>query len=619
MIKYPNIASEFVSLVHYCRWNESKGRRENWEEVTERVINWLKSKEHLSKVPTKVWKKIEDGLLNFSVMPSMRLVATAGPAADSNNICLYNCSYLPIDTLESFSELMYILMHGSGVGYSVEKENVNKLPEIKHCTGIMRDEYTVEDSREGWMKAILFGLQTWYAGEDVEYNFGKVRPKGAPLKTMGGTASGPEPLKKLLEDVKKIILNAVGRKLKTIECHDICCMIASCVVMGSKRRSACISFSDFDDDEMRDAKHIPFPSYRYMSNNSAVYKDKPQSAKFMKEWAELAMSGTGERGIYIEQERNGHKLRTNPCGEILLRPNEFCNLSEAVIRPGDDIDDLVEKVKTATWLGCIQATFTNFPNLRPIWKQNCEEERLIGVSLTGQMDNSEILTEEVLKQLRKTVEKVAKHACKILGINFSAALTAVKPSGTVSQLVNSSSGCHARYAPHYIRRYRINTSDPMFHMMCDQGMEWFPEVGQTKDNCSTAVFEFPIRAVADNMIYRSQMNAIDQLNWYLKLQDNWCSHNTSITIYVPDSEWLKVGSEVYDKWGRINGVAFFPLDEHNYPLAPYEEITSERYLEMLENFPRLDFTKLGEYEKISGDTTKTSREFSCSGDRCELK
>ena len=577
-------------------------------------------------VPQKVWGKIRDGMDHFNVMPSMRIAATAGPAAQRDNVCCYNCAYEPIDGLQSFSELMFILMSGTGVGFSVEKENVEKLPAVMNPTGKVRDDYVIEDSREGWAKAFLFGLETWFAGETVVFDYSRIRPYGSPLKAMGGRASGPEPLKRLFDETEKLIRHAAGRKLTPLECHDICCRVAANVISGGKRRSAMISFSDLDDDEMRHAKDYPVPVYRYMSNNSAVYKKKPNSADFMKEWAALATSGTGERGILNVsdlksvcpmREFKGNE-RTNPCGEIILRPYEFCNLSEVVVRPKDDISDLVEKVKTAVWIGVIQSTFTHFPFLRDKWRKNCEEERLIGVSLTGQMDNHDILTPEVFKQLRKVAERTAKQAAKRLGINMPRAYTCTKPSGTVSQVVNSASGCHPRWSRYYIRRYRIAKSDPLFLMLRDQGLPFKPEVRQTRDNFTTAVFEFPVKSPRKSVL-RNEWNAIKQLDWYRRVQKNWSTHNVSITIYVKDDEWLKVGSYVYEHWDEIVGISFFNYNGGKYELAPYQEITKEQYNKMVARFPTLDFTQLWKYEKITGDTTRASQEFACAGSSCDIR
>lgn len=990
-VTYPNVASEFVALRSYCRWLPELNRRETWEEVVARVVNFLKTEtRHADRIPNKVWTSIEEGMLSFNVMPSMRLVATAGQAAKKDNVCLYNCSYLPIDSIKSFSELLYILMCGTGAGFSVENENVEKLPIIKYPSSQRRDDYIIEDSREGWAKAFQFGLETWYAGEEVHFDYSHLRPYGAPLKTMGGRSSGPDPLKALMEFSRDIILNAQGRRLSSLECHDVCCKVAEVVVVGGTRRSAMISFSDLDDNQMRDSKNFPIPPHRFMANNSAVYKNKPDTITFLKEWSALAESGSGERGIInvsnlsqickdrkftkdmrfnpcvtgdtwiitsngsrqvkdliltpftaivngnearsdkgfwstgvksvfevktkkgfkvkltdnhkllkynfkeapdqwtevkdlkvndsiclsdhdlrrlypynhnrdekeqgwilgslvgdgtfteeiacldywgetapilanralelidkhlkhrsdlgitnqvqdgklrvgcvgvkdlaqkydivkgnkfitdkVEQAsksfkigflrglfdadgsvqgsqtkgcsirlnqsnlellertqrmlsslgilstiypnrktecwklmpdgkggqqyywcKDNHELvisnqnigvyanligfedsnkqlklegllnnykrtpnwqefvdeiesitlvgeeevydctiegvhefcangiRSHNCGEIILRPYQMCNLSEAVIRENDDIGDLVEKVTTATWLGVIQGTFTHFPFLRPEWKKNCEEERLIGVSLTGQLDNPEILSEQVLKQLKKVVIKIAKHASEILKVNTPKAYTCTKPSGTVSQVVDSASGCHPRYSKFYIRRYRISSSDPLFHLMRDQGIDYKPEAGQTEDNATTMVVEFPIKA-PDKAITTKSWTSMDQLNWYLKVQKNWSTHNVSNTVYVKRDEWIKIGAWVYDHFDEIVGISFLPLDDHKYELAPYEEIAEEKYNSLVKKFPKLDFSVLGEYEKLAGDKTEAAKTYACSSkEGCELK
>lgn len=626
-VKYPSIASEFVALRSYCRWLPEENRRESWLEVTQRVVEFLKSEtRHSDRIPNRVWTAIDESMLSFNVMPSMRLVATAGAAAKRENLCIYNCSYIPIDSILSFSELMYILMCGTGAGFSVETENVERLPTIKHPTAIRRDDYAVEDSREGWAKALQFCFETWFAGEDVIVNFKNIRPYGAPLKTIGGRASGPEPLKECLEFAKQVITSAAGRKLKPIECHDICCKIAEVVVAGGTRRSAGISFSDIGDREMRDAKTNSFPVHRHMANNSVVFTERPDTITFLKEWAALAESGTGERGIVnvgnLDQICKDRKFtkqhRLNPCGEVILRPYQLCNLSEAVVRSDDDLEDLVEKVKTATWLGVIQSTFTHFPYIRKEWRHNAEEERLIGVSLTGQLDNPKILTEEVLRQLKKVVIKTAKHAAGILGISTPKAYTTTKPSGTVSQVVDSASGCHPRYAKYYIRRYRISKSDPLFQLMVNQGMPYKPENGQTEDNFTTAVFEFPMKS-PDKAITRNEWDSMKQLEWYLHIQKNWSTHNVSNTVYVKEDEWLKVGNWVYEHFDDIVGISFLPFDNHKYDLAPYEEIDEDKYLKLLKQFPKLDFTKLVDFERATGDTTEAAKTLSCTGDRCELR
>jgi ribonucleoside-diphosphate reductase alpha chain len=443
---------------------------------------------------------------------------------------------------------------------------------------------------------------------------------------MGGRASGPDPLKELFEFAKKMIFDAKGRKLNSVEVSDICCKIAEVVVVGGTRRSALICFTDLDDELMRQYKDFPIPPHRYMANISAVYTNKPDTRIFLREWSSIAESGSGERGIFnvsnLEQickDRTFNKdMRCNPCGEVILRPRQFCNLSEAVIRSNDDIGDLIEKVKTATWLGVIQSTFTHFPYIRELWKKNCEEERLIGVSLTGQLDNPEILTEQILKQLKKTVIKTAKHASDILGINSPKAFTVVKPSGTVSQVVDSASGCHPRYAKFYIRRYRISKADPLFQLLRDQGVPCIPEVGQTEENATTMVLEFPIKS-PDKCITVENWSSLDQLKWYLKLQKNWSTHNVSNTVYVKDCEWIKVAAWVYENFEDIVGITFLPYDSHTYKLAPYEEITEEKYIVINKQFPRIDFSVLDEYEKLSGDKTEAAKMLACVSGACELK
>lgn len=629
-VEFPNIASEFVALTHYCRWIPEENRRETWAEVIDRVVEFLRTNtEGVDSIPAKVWHEIRSGMSTFNVMPSMRLVATAGPVAARDNSCIFNCCYLPLDSWQSFSELLFLLMCGCGVGFSVEQENISKLPVIKPSTGSMRDDYIIEDTREGWAMALLFGLETWANGEDVVFNYEKIRPYGAPLKMMGGRASGPGPFKDLMKKTKEIICGAKGRKLTSLECHDICCFVAQGAIMGGKRRSAMISFSDVNDMEMRQAKDFTrgvIPTHRYMANNTAVFKTKPTSALFMQEFSALALSGSGERGILNvsslknfcpDRELKGTE-RTNPCGEIILRPFQMCNLSEVVVRSTDDISDLVEKVKTATWIGVIQSTYTHFPFLRSRWARNCNEERLIGVSLTGQLDNPEILSANVLKQLRTVVERTAKHAAGKLGINTPAAYTTTKPSGTVSQVVDASPGVHPRWSSYYIRRYRIAKSDPLFQMMVDQGMPFSPESGQSKTNFTTAVFEFPVKSPKTS-VFKDSWGAMEQLEWYKKVQLNWSTHNVSNTVYVKDDEWLKVGSWVYENWESMVGISFFPFDGGKYELAPYEEIDEEKYNKMLAAFPKLDFSKLGDYEKKTGDTTTAAQEMACSAGQCDVK
>ena len=625
--EFPNVASEFVTLTHYSKWVEEKKRRETWDETVTRVVTFLKDEtQNSDKIPARTWNKIESAMLAFEVMPSMRLVATAGPAAKRDHTCMYNCAYSPIDSLEAFSELMFMLMCGTGVGFSVEKVNIRKLPTVSLPTPVSRGEYVVDDSREGWADAFLFGLNLWFAGESAVFDFSKIRPYGARLNTMGGRASGPGPLIDLFKAAKDIIRGAEGRQLTSLEVHDICCLVASNVIMGGKRRSAMISFSDLEDSPMRDAKDFSLghvPTYRYMANNTAVYTEKPSSADFMKEFAVIASSGSGERGIFNLEaamaanpdRKPDREVRSNPCGEVALKPSQFCNLTEIVVRADDDVDSLVRKAKTAAWLGVIQASFTKFPYLRNKWKKTCEDERLLGVSITGQMDNTELLTPEILASLKEVVRKTARHAAKIVGIAEPASFTCTKPSGTVSQVVDSSSGVHPRWSDYYIRRYRIAVSDPMFALLVDSGMKWKPEVGQRRRDCTTAVVEFPVKS-PDGSKTRHTWNWRDQFDWYLRVQKNWSTHNVSNTIYIPQDSWLDIANEIYRHWGDVVGLTLLPFDGGVYDLAPYEEITKDEYDTAVEAMPELDFERLGMFE--IEDTTTFSREFACSGGVCDI-
>lgn len=663
-------AQRFVFMRTYSRWIEEKQRREiSWEETAERYLNFMFGK-FGDKVPKSVQSLIREKVLSLETVGSMRAVWAAGPALDEDNTTGYNCSYLPFIDLRAPVEMFYILMCGTGVGFSVESEFINRMPEVKTWTGDGAGVFVVEDSRKGWADSLMAGFEAWFGGKDIEFDYSKIRPRGARLKTMGGRASGPEPLKKLHDFCRKVISRAQGRKLTSLEWLDIGNMIAEVVVVGGVRRSSQITFSDLEDDLIRDAKNYSkaakegwaVPPHRAMSNNSAVYFEKPDSITFMREWLALAESGAGERGIYnvsnlekLNPRRtyvywtmpDGTKritLRSNPCGEILLRPFQFCNLSEVVVRADDTFDDLVEKVKVAVWLGAMQSAMTHFPYLRPEWKKNCEEERLLGVSLTGQMDNPALMTAEKLAILKQFAIKTAKKAAKALGINMSAAITTGKPSGTVSQLVDCASGAHPRYAPYYIRRYRISANDPLFRMMVAQGVKFTPENGQgpeslevhredlrklgyteeqiaelvgewSPDMVNTWVVSFPIKS-PEGAITREQVSAIDQLEWYLKIQKNWCEHNQSITVYVRDDEWMKVGNWVYDHFDDIVGVSFLPYDGGNYQQAPYEEITKEQYEKMLAEFPTIDYSQLSQYEL--DDNTTGAQALACTAGGCEI-
>ncbi len=624
---FKNPASEFVYLRTYSRWIDELSRRETWSETVDRFMKFI-TEERGEKIPDKVLRKIKEKILNFEVMPSMRTMWAAGEAAKVDNTCMYNCSFLNIDSIESFSEAFYILMCGTGLGFSVEQEIIEK--NFKEVPKINPDNKTIniiDDSRKGWADSVYDLISSLFEGKECDFDYSKIRPKGSRLKTMGGRASGPAPLITLHSYIKEVFYNAQGRKLKTIEVHDILNQIADSVVVGGVRRSSQISLSSLNDNDMRNAKIWPFPARRFMANNSAIYNDKPNAVDFLKEWSALASSGTGERGIFnLQSARNNAPKRrdkelimgTNPCGEIVLRNKQFCNLSEVIIRSDDDIDSLLEKIETAVWIGTIQSTFTHFPYLRKSWKNNCEEERLLGVSLTGQMDNPKLLSEDVLKLLKQKSIKVAKHAAQKLGINVPTAITCVKPSGTVSQLVDSSSGIHTRFADYYIRRYRISSIDPLFKLIKDQHINILPENGQEslkEDDVSTWVINFPVKSPKGS-ITRDKMNALEQLEWYKKIQTNYCEHNASMTVYVKDSEWFEVGNWVYKNWDIVGGISFLPYDGGHYKQAPYEEITEEQYNKLIKSFKSIDYTQLSKYELE--DNTEGAKMYNCSGDKCEI-
>ena len=647
-VKFVNDAAEFVYTRTYARWLDDEKRRETWPETVQRYLTFLE-KQAGDRVPQKVFRKAEEYMLKFAVMGSMRAVWSAGKAARINNIALYNCAFQAIDCVDAFAECLYILMCGTGYGFSVEKQYVNKLPTIQPMQGDGAGIFVIEDSKEGWADSVKHLMTALYAGKDLDMDYSMLRPKGARLKTFGGRSSGPAPLISLHEFIRKTFSDAQGRSLKTIECLDILNKIAEIVVVGGVRRSSEICLSDLDDDEIREAKVWPFPMHRAMSNNSAIYREKPGAIGFMEEWAALAKSGTGERGIFnlggaikrAPERRNTKKLAgTNPCAEILLRSCEFCNLTEVVIRSEDDLDDILDKIETAVWLGAIQSTFTNFPYLSQKWKRNCNDERLLGVSLTGQMDNIEIMNPEALKAMKAKALKIAKKAAKMLGINFSAAVTCVKPSGTVSQLVNSASGLHARHAKFFIRRYRIDSMDPLFKMMRAQGIEMSPENGQrqsdwkkaqqgdvsactiyekgkrwSEDRVLTWVVSFPVKS-PDGCVTRDELSAIDQLEHYKMVQEHWCEHNASATIYLKDHEWLEVGNWVYKNWKYITGVSFLPFDGGSYEQAPFETITEEEYIKLSENMPKIDYSQLSKFELE--DNTTGSKEIACTGGVCDI-
>ena len=621
---FKNEVAEFIYKRTYSRWIEEESRREEWEETIERFISFLISKRG-KKIPDKTIRKIRKYMIEFAVMPSMRFLWAAGPAAEKDNTVIYNCSFAKLNCVEAFAECLHILMCGTGFGFSVEAEEVDKLPAIPEIkSGKDLPRITIEDSREGWADSVKTLMNSLYEGQNFYFDYSQLRPEGARLSTMGGRSSGPQPLIKLHDFLRETMHNAQGRKLTTLECHDIANQIAEIVVAGGVRRSSQISLSDLDDEEMRHAKDWPFPIRRAMANNSAIYRDKPSAADFLVEWGVLAKSGSGERGIFnlLSAQNKAPSRRyapliqgTNPCGEIMLRDMEFCNLSEVVVREDDDLDTLLDKVETATWLGVLQSTFTDFPYLRKEWKKNCGVERLLGVSLTGQMDRPSLMNSEVLKALKSRVIRISRKASTALGVNMPVATTCVKPSGTVSQLVDSASGCHPRYSQYYIRRYRISATDPLFTMLKDQGVPCHPENGQDEETATTWVLEFPVKA-PEGCLTRKDVTAMDQLSHYKNLQLNWCEHNASMTVYVREDEWFEVGNWVYKNWDIINGVSFLPYDGGHYELAPYEEIDHYTYESLIKKFPNINYSKLSQYELE--DETQGSREYACTGDKCDI-
>jgi ribonucleoside-triphosphate reductase len=629
-----NQSQAFTFMRTYSRWRDDLKRRETYEETGDRWLNFFQ--EELGDAIAPVHRNFaKKAWLNQEVMPSMRAAWAAGPAAKNNHITMYNCSFVVVNNTKVFSEILYILMCGTGVGFSVEKEYVDLLPLVQTRNDTFNEHVIVDDSKEGWANALDVVVKCLYAGGHPTADYSRVRSRGSRLLTMGGRASGPEPLKNLIEFATKLFDSRRGQKLRPIDAHDLICKIAEIVVVGGVRRSSLISLSDLDDQKIATAKtgtfwdHAP---HRSMSNNSAVYMSRPDEITFMKEWLTLMESGSGERGIFSREgaqkqmQASGRRtvcrdIGTNPCGEIILRDMEFCNLSEVVVRPDDTLESLRRKVKTAVMLGSWQATFTNFPFLRFQWKNNCEQERLLGVSMTGMMDhpvlnNVNDKMKKWLGELKGIAISEAEKWAKRLDINMSAAITCIKPSGTVSQLVNSASGIHSRYAKHYIRRYRISATDPLFRMLRDQGVPYSPEVGQSPDTASTFVLDFPIAAPEGGKT-RHDINSIQQLEHWLVVKEFWTEHNPSITVYVDQAEWLDTAAWCYKHFDDLCGVSFLPKDNGVYQLAPYEEITQEKFIELDLNFPKIDYSQLSKYEQE--DNTSGAKSYACVGDRCELQ
>jgi len=621
---------EYIALSRYARWIPEESRRESWPETVERyMVNVVKD-----KVPSTMQKSIREAILNLDVVPSMRALMTAGVAMYRDNTCAYNCSYLPCDDPKSFDEAMFILLCGTGVGFSVERQYVGKLPDIPDQLFESDTCIVVKDSKEGWAKSLRQLISLLYAGEVPKWDVSRVRQAGAKLKTFGGRASGPAPLEELFVFTCDTFKAAKGSKLTSIQCHDLMCKIGEVVVVGGVRRSAMISLSNLSDDRMRHAKSGQWwttEPQRGLANNSTCYTEKPDVETFLREWTSLVESKSGERGIFSrvasqkKAAENGrreadHQFGTNPCSEIILRPYQFCNLTEVVARVDDTKDSLAAKVEIAAVLGTIQSTYTNFPYLRKIWQRNTEDERLLGVSITGIMD-SKLLSGlrdneksiNLLNYLKAIAVKTNKKLADKLGIEQSTAITCVKPSGTVSQLVDSASGIHARHSEYYVRTVRGDNKDPLTQFMIAKGIPNEPDV--TKAD-TTTVFSFPVQA-PKGCITRNDMTAIEQLEMWLLFQRHWCEHKPSVTITVRDQEWIAVGAWVYDNFDEVSGVSFLPHSDHSYRQAPYQEIDRSEFLNKMVAMPKaVQWSDLTEFELE--DTTVSSQTLACTGTSCEL-
>ena len=654
----PTPYQQFIHKSRYARWLDDKQRREDWGETVDRYLKFMiyqvKGK-HQYDLPAKDIEDIRDAILGQEIMPSMRAMMTAGPALARDNICGYNCSYIPVDSPRSFDECMYILMCGTGVGFSVERENVDKLPVVSDAMHDTDTVIKVGDSKPGWAKSLRELIALLYAGQIPMWDLSEVRASGERLKTMGGRASGPGPLNDLFVFTVELFKKAQGRRLFPIECHDLMCKIGEIVVVGGVRRSALISLSNLNDDQMAHAKSGQWWEHegqRALANNSVAYKGKPEMGTFMREWVSLYESKSGERGLFNRQAavkqaaRNGRRkvhdrpliddndsqyvvhphrreetftqFGTNPCSEIILRPYQFCNLSEVVVREHDTLDSLKRKVRLATILGTLQSTLTDFKYLRKIWKTNTEEERLLGVSLTGIMDHS-VLSKTVdsprwLEEMRQTAVDTNLKYANALGIPQSVAITCVKPSGTVSQLVDAASGIHARHNDYYIRTVRGDNKDPLTQFLKEQGVYSEPDVMKPD---STTVFSFAMKS-PDSAVTRTQMTAIEQLELWKTYAIHWCEHKPSVTITVKEDEWMEVGSWVYNNFDVASGVSFLPHSDHTYQQAPYQDIDADEYLEWQERYGKLaiDWQALSEYERE--DNTSGSRELACTAGVCEV-
>jgi len=645
MKELPSLYQYFIHASRYSRWLPEEGRRESWEETVERYFRFFEEhllENHKYKLTPELREELKNAVLNLEVMPSMRALMTAGEALKRENVAGYNCSYVAVNRLRAFDEILYVLMNGTGVGFSVEREFVNKLPTIAEEFSHSDTTIVVQDSKAGWARSFKELVSLLVGGQIPKWDLSKVRPAGARLKTFGGRASGPEPLDDLFRFTIETFRRAAGRKLTSIECHDIVCKIAEIVVVGGVRRSALISLSSLTDERLRDAKSGAWweaNPQRALSNNSVAYKEKPEIGTFMEEWISLYKSKSGERGIFNRSAAkkqclraaefrgdNGrhrdsnHDFGTNPCSEIILRDKQFCNLSEVVVRKEDTEESLKRKVRIATILGTFQSTLTHFKYISSDWNSNCEDERLLGVSLTGILDNSQMSGKKgkdkltnLLRTLRKTAVEANEEISKSLKINPSAAITCIKPSGTVSALVNSASGIHARHNPYYVRTVRADRKDPLCKFMMDMK---FPHEPCVMKPDHTIVFSFPMKS-PDAAICRNDMTAIEHLELWLLYQKEWCDHKPSITVSVKEHEWMGVGAWVWEHFEEMSGVSFLPFSDHTYRQAPFQDCTKEEYESLCARMPSgIDWSGLANYEKE--DNTLGSQELACSGSSCEI-
>jgi len=635
-----NPLGELIYIRTYARWIDAENRRETWIETVDRYVRFMK--ENIGdKLSEEEYAEVREAILRQEVMPSMRLMQFSGEPARRCNTCAYNCSFIAPSAIKDFAEIMYLSMQGCGVGFTVESENIERLPQIQKQGKIKPKVHVVADSKEGWCDALTLGLTAWYEGSDVTFDYSSIRKAGSRLKTMGGKASGPEPLRSLLTFAREKILGQQGRRLRPIDVHDIICKIGECVVSGGVRRTAMISLSDLDDTDLRDAKKGQFfmtEPYRSVANNSAVYQSKPSNTELMEEWVALMKSGSGERGIFnrgsliktLPKRRATYfkkrgfvgesglvegPIGTNPCGEIILQSKQFCNLSEVIARKDDTQETLVRKARLAAILGTYQSTLTKFNYISSDWATHCADERLLGVSVTGQWDSAEARKPETLRAIRDTAIEINKEYAKRFGINTSLSVTAVKPSGTVSQTFNCSSGIHPRHSKYYIRRIRISATDALFKMLRDQGVPVLPEVGQTEENATTFVLEFPVMSPSDSL-FKDNFSALEQLEYWKSVKLNFTEHNPSATISIGEDEWIDVVGWIQKNWEIVGGLSFLPRFDHVYQLAPYEAIDEKRYIELKANFPTIDYSKLITYEHT--DETEQKKEMACVGGLCDI-